>query len=55
MLHRGRLLRLFINASVQLKQNQSKQNWILLVERSCAEVSGPSEVPWFVAKLIFSF
>ena len=36
------------------EQNYTRQIWIRLVEYSCAEVSDPSEVPWFDGKLIFS-
>ena len=35
-----------------MSKQKSKQNRILLVERSCAKVSGPSEVPRFVRELI---
>ena len=37
------------------KQKCSLQNQICLVVPSCAEISYPSEVSWFVGKLIFSF
>ena len=35
------------------EQKYNKQNLIFLVESSSNEVPGPSEVPWFVGKLIF--
>ena len=36
------------------EQKESRQNKIILVKRSCAKVSCPTEVPGFVSKLSFN-
>ena len=41
------------NFPTSVQRKKSKQIWIRLVEYSSSEVSGPSEVPRFVGKLIF--
>ena len=35
------------------EQKDTRQIWIRPIEYSSAEVSGPSEVPWFVGKQFF--
>ena len=39
----------------KFKQKKTRENRIRLIEYSCAEISGPSEMPLSFEKLIFSF